>query len=80
MEAERTMPETLEDLRALECDVERKWRWLHGALHAAAQVRAERSYGDAKILPGDTSSSGYPDVNNTLMPGLSSRAWIMPVK
>jgi len=42
------MPEALEELRALERDVERQWWWLNGALHAAAQARAERSDGDQR--------------------------------
>ena len=53
------MPDTLEELpsyddcsarfahglRALEREVEREWRWLNGALHAVAQIHAERSNG-----------------------------------
>ena len=39
------MPDSLEDLRALEREVERKWWWLNGALHAVAQAHAERSVG-----------------------------------
>jgi hypothetical protein len=39
---------TLEELRALEREIEREWWWLNGALHAAAQVRAERPYADPK--------------------------------
>ena len=42
---ERTMPDTLEELRALEREVEREWWWLNGALHAVAQVQAERQHG-----------------------------------
>ena len=42
------MPDTLEALQALERKVEREWWWLIGALHAVAQVQAERPYGDAK--------------------------------
>ena len=42
------MPNVLEELRAIERDVERQWWWLNGALHAAAQARAERSDGDQK--------------------------------
>ena len=41
-------PDTLEALRALEREVERQWWWLNGALHAAAEGRAERAYGDTK--------------------------------
>ena len=44
------MPNALEDLRALERDVEREWWWLHGALHAAAQAAAERPYGDQRCF------------------------------
>jgi hypothetical protein len=40
------MPDALEELRALEREVEREWWWLNGALHAAAQAQAERSDGD----------------------------------
>ena len=39
------MPDTIEELRALERAVEREWWWLHGALNAVAQVQAERSRG-----------------------------------
>jgi hypothetical protein len=46
--AQERRPETLEQLRALERDVEREWWWLNGALHAAAQARAERPYGDLR--------------------------------
>jgi hypothetical protein len=49
VDIDRTMPDTLEEeLRTLEREVEREWWWLNGALHAAAQVYAERPYGDAK--------------------------------
>ena len=48
MDTHRTMPETLEELRTLEREVEREWWWLNGALHAAAQAYAERPYGDVK--------------------------------
>jgi hypothetical protein len=41
-------PDNLEALRALEREIERQWWWLNGALHAAAQGRAERAYGDTK--------------------------------
>ena len=40
------MPDTLEELRALERAVELEWWWLHGALNAVAQAQAERSQGD----------------------------------
>ena len=39
------MADTLEELRALEREVEREWWWLHGALNAVAQVQAERAAG-----------------------------------
>jgi hypothetical protein len=39
---------TLEELRVLEREIERQWWWLNGALHAAAQGRAERPYADPK--------------------------------
>ena len=42
------MPDTLEDLQALEREVERQWWWLNGALHAAAEVNSERPYGDPR--------------------------------
>ena len=32
------MPNSLEELRALEREVEREWWWLNGALHAIAQI------------------------------------------
>jgi hypothetical protein len=35
------MPNSLEELRALERAVEREWWWLNGALHAVAQANAE---------------------------------------
>jgi hypothetical protein len=40
------MPDTLEELRARERRIEREWWWLNGAIHATAQVRAERSTGN----------------------------------
>ena len=40
------MPNTLEELRELERQVELQWWWLHGALTAVAQVRAEPSHAD----------------------------------
>jgi hypothetical protein len=46
----RSMPDTLEELRALERQVEREWWWLNGALHATAQIYAERPYGDIRCL------------------------------
>jgi hypothetical protein len=50
VQTQRSLPDTLEGLRALERRVEREWWWLNGALHAAAQVYAERPYGDARCL------------------------------
>lgn len=41
MEMQHAMPDTLEELRALEREVEREWWWLNGALNAVAQVQAE---------------------------------------
>ena len=35
------MPDTLDELRALERQVEREWWWLSGALHAVTQAQAE---------------------------------------
>jgi hypothetical protein len=43
-------PSALEELRALERDIEREWWWLNGALHAAAQARAERPYADPRAF------------------------------
>ena len=48
MDPEHTMPNTLEELRALERDVEREWWWLHGALNAVAQARIDRGHGDLR--------------------------------
>lgn len=42
------MVNLLEVLRRLERDVERDWWWLHGALSAAAEMQAERPYGDQR--------------------------------
>jgi len=39
------MPNTLDELRALERQVEREWWWLNGALRAVAQLQAERVSG-----------------------------------
>jgi hypothetical protein len=39
------MPDTLEELRVLEREVEREWWWLQGALNAVAQMQAERAAG-----------------------------------
>jgi len=43
VEGEHKMPDSFEELRALERQVEREWWWLHGALNAVAQMRAERT-------------------------------------
>jgi hypothetical protein len=43
VEVQADLPDTLEELRALERQVEREWWWLHGALNAVAQMRAERA-------------------------------------
>lgn len=40
-----TVPNTLEELRALEREVEREWWWLYGALNAVAKVQADRQRG-----------------------------------
>jgi hypothetical protein len=40
------MPDTLEAVRTMERQIEREWWWLNGAIHATAQVRAERSSSD----------------------------------
>ena len=45
VDTDRNMPNTIEELRALERAVEREWWWLHGALNAVAEVQAERSRG-----------------------------------
>ena len=45
MEGQAHLPDTLEELRALERQAEREWWWLHGALNAVAQMRAERAGG-----------------------------------
>jgi len=39
------MPDSLDELRAMERQVEREWWWLNGALHAVAQVQADRLQG-----------------------------------
>jgi hypothetical protein len=39
------MPDSLDELRALERQVEREWWWLNGALHAVARVQADRLQG-----------------------------------
>ena len=41
MGSEDSMPNTLEELRTLEQQVEREWWWLNGALHAVAQAHAD---------------------------------------
>jgi hypothetical protein len=42
--------DAMEELRALEREVEREWWWLNGALHAAAQAQAEGSTGDVRAF------------------------------
>jgi hypothetical protein len=42
------MPDSLEELQALERQVEREWWWLHAAISAVAQLQAERSIGNVK--------------------------------
>jgi hypothetical protein len=44
------MPDTLEELRALERRIERAWWWLNGAIHATAQVRADRTNSDPRAF------------------------------
>ena len=44
------MPDSLEELRTLERDVEREWWWLNGALHAVAQAHAEWSAGKLQSI------------------------------
>ena len=39
------MANSLEELRALERDIEHEWWWLNGALHAVAQAHADWSAG-----------------------------------
>ena len=39
------MADSLEELRALEREVEREWWWLNRALHAVAESQVERSIG-----------------------------------
>ena len=46
VEAQCCLPDTLEELRALEREIEREWWWLHGALNAVAHIQAERSHGN----------------------------------
>ena len=43
MEDSAHLPDTLEELRELERQIEREWWWLHGALNAVAQMHAERA-------------------------------------
>jgi hypothetical protein len=45
VEGQTHLPDTLEELRALERQAEREWWWLHGALNAVAQMLAERAGG-----------------------------------
>src|SRR5262245_55447555 len=42
------LPDSVEELRELERQVEREWWWLHGALNAVAQMHAERAGGTLK--------------------------------
>ena len=42
---EHILPDTLEELRALEREVEREWWWLNGPLNAVAKIQAERQRG-----------------------------------
>jgi hypothetical protein len=44
------MPDALEQLRALEGQVEREWWWLNGALHATAPIKTARPNGDMRYL------------------------------
>jgi hypothetical protein len=48
VETHHRIPDTLDELLTLERQVEREWWWLHGAISAVAQLRAERSVGDVK--------------------------------
>ena len=41
MERRRDMPDRLEELLALEREIEREWWWLNGALHAVAELQAD---------------------------------------
>ena len=45
METRGLLPDTLDELRELDRQVEREWWWLHGALNAVAQMHAERAKG-----------------------------------
>lgn len=45
MEDRVHLPDTIEELRELERQVEREWWWLHGALNAVAQLHAQRATG-----------------------------------
>jgi hypothetical protein len=48
VETHHRIPDTLDELQALERQVECEWWWLHGAISAVAQPQAERSVGDVK--------------------------------
>jgi hypothetical protein len=48
--SKRYKPDALEELRALERQVEREWWWLNGALHATAQINSARPYADIRRL------------------------------
>jgi hypothetical protein len=50
VETHHRIPDTLEELQALERQVEREWWWLHGALHAVAQMQAEAALGNLKCF------------------------------
>ena len=50
METHRNLPDTLDELLALERQVEREWWWLNGALHAVAEVQAEVAIGNLKCF------------------------------
>jgi len=42
VETEHTMPDTLDELRTLEREIEREWWWLHGALAQARELGRRR--------------------------------------
>ena len=50
METHRNLPDSLEELLALDRQVEREWWWLNGALHAVAQVQTEAAVGNLKCF------------------------------
>ena len=53
VETRHDLPETLEQLLALEREFEREWWWLNGALHAAAQVQAEAAHRQPQLVSRD---------------------------